>query len=394
MNISTEEKSILAFKNNGFDASKGVNEKAYLKENNVSFAVLHYPSTVDADNLAKYTDPTRVYTLEDNTHATDTKGNLLHWPSQAEWNHAYITAYTGYTWGAWDKSKTTWSFANCTETTDQNGNVTVTPDVSGVLTDKTKTYDKDYTGWHQFILANMMDSEKEKEDPVRNFSRFKQNDWYTICVPYNIKKSDLQKIFGVTADDAATATVKMADGTTKEVPSTGLYPDVVTLTVVKRDATTNTITLQFSKNLINQDVTMIAHRCNLGEQIIVTTISIAMQESSVTFLKNNTHVQRPDLSAHNSFPSGHTTMAFVGAELLYQEYGATSSLIGIIGYLIAACTGFLRMYNNRHWLTDVVAGAGLGILIVRFAYWLLPRIMKKIREMKSQKIRCVSEKNM
>lgn len=142
------------------------------------------------------------------------------------------------------------------------------------------------------------------------------------------------------------------------------------------------------------DAFQIAHRCNLGEQIIVTTISIAMQESSVTFLKNTTHVQRPDLSAHNSFPSGHTTMAFVGAELLYQEYGATSSWIGIIGYLIAACTGFLRMYNNRHWLTDVVAGAGLGILIVRFAYWLLPRIMKKIREMKSQKIRCVSEKNM
>jgi hypothetical protein len=240
--------------NNGFDAQKGVNQDAYMKETN-SFAVLHYPSTVDEENLERYTDPTRVYTLADDGGATDANGKLLMWPSQKAWNHAYITAYTGYTWGAWDMETTNtnqWSFASCTET-----NGTITPDVSSVVTDKTKTYDQKYTGWHQFILVNAMNSKKDKDDPVRDFSRFKQNDWYTICVPYNIRKSDLQRIFGVTADDASTVkTVTMADGTTKTVPSTGLYPDVVTLTAVERNEANGTITLLFSKNLINTDITV------------------------------------------------------------------------------------------------------------------------------------------
>lgn len=241
--------------NNGFDATNGVNEKAYIKDNANSYAVLHYPSTVDEENLKKYTDPTRVYTLEDNTHATDAEGNLLHWPSQTEWNHAYITAYTGYTWEAWDKSKTKWTFSDCKETTNTDGTVTVAPDVSSVVTDNTKTYDQDYTGWHQFVLANAMNSKKDMDDPVRNFSRFKQNDWYSICVPYNIKKSDLQRLFGVTADEAnETRTVTLANGKTVDVPATGLYPDVVTLTAVTRDASSNTVTLTFSKNLIEKDI--------------------------------------------------------------------------------------------------------------------------------------------
>lgn len=240
--------------NNGFDAQKGVNQDAYMKDQ-MSFAVLHYPSTVDEENLERYTDPTRVYTLADDGGATDANGKLLMWPSQEAWNHAYITAYTGYTWEAWDKSETKpeWNFASCTVKDDG----TITPDVSSVNPDKTKTYDKDYTGWHQFILVNAMNSKNDKDDPVRDFSRFKQNDWYTICVPYNIKKSDLQRIFGVTADDASTVkTVTMADGTTKTVPSTGLYPDVVTLTAVERNEANGTITLLFSKNLINTDITV------------------------------------------------------------------------------------------------------------------------------------------
>ena len=32
------------------------------------------------------------------------------------------------------------------------------------------------------------------------------------------------------------------------------------------------------------------------------------------------------------------------------------------------------MYNNRHWLTDVIAGAGVGILSAQAAYWLYPVI--------------------
>lgn len=85
---------------------------------------------------------------------------------------------------------------------------------------------------------------------------------------------------------------------------------------------------------------------------------------------------RPDGSSRNSFPSGHTATAFVGAELLRREYWEVSPWIGVAGYAVAAGTGFFRMYNNRHWLTDVLSGAGIGILSVEAAYWLYPTISK------------------
>jgi len=87
--------------------------------------------------------------------------------------------------------------------------------------------------------------------------------------------------------------------------------------------------------------------------------------------------KRPDNNARNSFPSGHTATAFMGAEFLYQEYKDISPWIGYSGYLIAATTGYLRIYNNRHYLNDVVAGACIGIISTKFAYWLYPKVFTK-----------------
>jgi hypothetical protein len=97
---------------------------------------------------------------------------------------------------------------------------------------------------------------------------------------------------------------------------------------------------------------------------------------TVNILKNTTRVERPDGSSTNSFPSGHTATAFMGAEFLYQEYKDISVWYGLSGYLVAAGTGLFRVYNNRHWLTDIAAGAGIGILSTKVAYWTYPLINK------------------
>ena len=76
--------------------------------------------------------------------------------------------------------------------------------------------------------------------------------------------------------------------------------------------------------------------------------------------------KRPEFAGHNSFPSGHTATVFMGAELVRIEYG---SWYGIGAYTIATGIGFMRMYNGRHWLHDVVAGAGIGILSARVGEW-------------------------
>ena len=117
---------------------------------------------------------------------------------------------------------------------------------------------------------------------------------------------------------------------------------------------------------------------NFKERTIILGTSYLLMSASVLSLKSITKVERPDGSAFNSFPSGHTATAFAGAEFLWQEYKDVSIWYGITGYLVAAGTGAFRIYNDKHWLTDVVAGAGIGILSTKVAYWMFPYINKHI----------------
>lgn len=63
------------------------------------------------------------------------------------------------------------------------------------------------------------------------------------------------------------------------------------------------------------------------------------------------------------------TQGFTGAELMRIEYG---NGIGLASYAVAVTVGALRIYNDRHWITDVFGGAAIGILSARIGYWLLP----------------------
>ena len=88
--------------------------------------------------------------------------------------------------------------------------------------------------------------------------------------------------------------------------------------------------------------------------------------------------KRPDGMDYKSFPSGHTSQAFVSAEFARLEYKGISPWPGIAGYAVAISTAYLRMYNNHHWFSDVVAGAGVGIASTRIAYYLYPALKHHI----------------
>jgi len=90
--------------------------------------------------------------------------------------------------------------------------------------------------------------------------------------------------------------------------------------------------------------------------------------------KYTTHRLRPNKTDYLSFPSGHTSIAFMGAEFLAQEYSDKSPVYTIIGFSVAATTGVFRLYNRDHWFSDVVAGAGFGILSTKLAYLTYPYI--------------------
>jgi hypothetical protein len=97
-------------------------------------------------------------------------------------------------------------------------------------------------------------------------------------------------------------------------------------------------------------------------------ISQAISSILTVSLKYITHVQRPDDGSFNSFPSGHTNLTFVGAENLYQAYKGSSPLYAYSGYVIGVTVATLRMTNNKHWLSDVAFGAGMGMLVSRLVY--------------------------
>ncbi len=115
---------------------------------------------------------------------------------------------------------------------------------------------------------------------------------------------------------------------------------------------------------------------NLPDRSMIYLLSNVIMNATVFTLKNVTHELRPDSSDYYSFPSGHTAEAFLSAEFLYQEYKEVSPWYGIAGYGVAATVGYLRMYNNKHWFHDVVAGAGFGIASTKLAYWLYPKIKR------------------
>ncbi|WP_229253987.1 phosphatase PAP2 family protein [Dyadobacter sp. NIV53] len=91
--------------------------------------------------------------------------------------------------------------------------------------------------------------------------------------------------------------------------------------------------------------------------------------ASTNLLKIASHELRPDGSDHRSFPSGHTAQAFATATFLAEEYKERLPWIPYAAYTMAGTTGLLRIANNKHYIGDVLFGAGLGLLSMKTAYW-------------------------
>lgn len=114
-----------------------------------------------------------------------------------------------------------------------------------------------------------------------------------------------------------------------------------------------------------------------GDQIALLISSEIVGLGAMGILKNNAKRRRPDGSKVNSFPSGHTTQAFIAARYLDKEFGESYPWVKYTSYALASFTGVSRVLNNRHWISDVLVGAGLGILSVDLTYWAFKQLKKK-----------------
>jgi membrane-associated phospholipid phosphatase len=115
---------------------------------------------------------------------------------------------------------------------------------------------------------------------------------------------------------------------------------------------------------------------NFVDRSIIFFMSNVIMEGFVSSIKDLSHEMRPNGDGYLSFPSGHTAEAFLSATFLMKEYKSRSAWYGIAGYAVAGSVGALRIYNNKHWLNDVVAGAGFGIAATEITYWLYPKLKR------------------
>lgn len=109
-------------------------------------------------------------------------------------------------------------------------------------------------------------------------------------------------------------------------------------------------------------------RHKLSDQAALYVKSELLTLATVYGLKYTVGEARPDTGKKNSFPSGHTAQAFTAASILSKEYGYKSIWISIGAYSAATTVGAFRMLNNRHWISDVLVGAGIGILSTEIVY--------------------------
>ena len=112
-------------------------------------------------------------------------------------------------------------------------------------------------------------------------------------------------------------------------------------------------------------------RHTVGRATVSFATGSALYLAATFGLKAVTNVTRPDGSSEDSFPSGHTSAAFAAASFLEEEYGYRNRLYSVAGYTLASMTGVMRVLNDRHWTSDVLVGAGIGMLGMRLGYLLV-----------------------
>mgnify|MGYP002678201130 FL=1 len=234
--------------NNGFDPKKGeisddantgyANRENY-KNQGVYFCLLHFPKDLTDEQRAAYTDITRVYKTVDegqkfyyaqndnnpysyhevgeeetelkfSSYAASKKtscgfqdtylGRQYIWPSQQEWTRSYVVNSLGYNWNGKDKYLPTLSAEDLAVLAYAGYKVA---DADHPADEKTGYYTLEnlqmiaHMGTRQFPLGNSdVNVDKEPEEKPTYPINIKGGQWWTICVPFDMTKAQVDKVFG------------------------------------------------------------------------------------------------------------------------------------------------------------------------------------------------------
>lgn len=253
------------------DVNSGYANRENYKNNNYYFAILHFPAGLDNDQRAKYTDITRVYRTnrEDiggsyvvgkenvteplkfgactayktvNYGYADTYlGSQYIWPSQSQWNRSYAVNSHGYNWDGVETYRPelteddlkVLAYAGYKEETKEHPS---SEDGYYTLDELQKIA---YMGTRQFVLTNAdtKKDEKPEEEPVYPIS-MKGSNWWTICVPFNMTKAQVDEVFGPGTHVCRFSSVKRTEDSNGNKSITLCFQNDVYATKWTRDAKT------------------------------------------------------------------------------------------------------------------------------------------------------------
>jgi membrane-associated phospholipid phosphatase len=132
---------------------------------------------------------------------------------------------------------------------------------------------------------------------------------------------------------------------------------------------------------------------NSNRQMLANMLVSNLLISAVVLpLKHTIRDWRPDGSTANSFPSGHSAAAASAATLHFLEYKDDNIWYASSVMLVGATTGFMRILNNRHWLSDVLAGGGIGVATAVVTFYTKPLKWRSREEKKLTLLPAFSDK--
>jgi len=132
------------------------------------------------------------------------------------------------------------------------------------------------------------------------------------------------------------------------------------------------------------DILKVKSQNDAFTQTKILAISLVATNVLTFGIKELSNETRPNGEDESSFPSGHTSNAFVMATVLFHEFKQTKPVLAYSGFLFASATGALRVLNNEHWVSDVLVGAGLGIIVTDLVYRFEP--LKNWNPLKNDRI--------
>lgn len=296
--------------NNGFDPKKGeisddantgyANRENY-KNQGVYFCLLHYPKDLTDEQRAAYTDITRVYKTVDEGHAfhygkyedpysyhevgqeeTELKfssytaskktscgfqdtylGRQYIWPSQEEWRRSYVVNSLGYNWNGKDKYLPTLSGEDLAVLAYAGYKVA---DADHPADENTGYYTLEnlqmmaHMGTRQFPLGNSdVNVDKKPEEKPTYPINIKGGQWWTICVPFDMTKAQVDEVFGVDTHVCRFNKVERVVNSEEKVKSIKLFftNDVYVHKSTKDES--GKYTTSTGTPVVNDDIVIYAH---------------------------------------------------------------------------------------------------------------------------------------